>query len=343
MRALVIREHGGPEVLKLEDRPVPEPGPGEARVAVRAAALNHLDTWVRRGIPGVTFPLPIVPGCDGAGIVDALGPGAAGAKVGDRVSIAPGIGCGHCEACAAGRDSLCRRYGILGETRDGTCAERVVVPARNLIPMPEGQSFEEAAAWPLTFLTAWHMLTRRVELRPGETVLIHAAGSGVSAAAIPMSRLLGAVVIATAGSDAKCARALELGAHHAVNYETASFSDEVRRITAKRGVDAIVNHVGAKTFEADVKLLVKGGRLVTCGATGGYEMKTDFRLVFFKSLSILGSTMGSLGEVHELARLIAHGKLRPTIDSTFPLEQAAAAHARLAERAVFGKVVLRVA
>lgn len=342
MKAVVVRQHGDVDSLLLEDRPTPQPGPGEVRVAVKAAALNHLDVWVRRGVPGHTFPLPIIPGCDGAGLVDALGPGVASVRPGDRVAIAPGFGCGLCESCASGQDQLCRHYGIFGETRDGTNAEYVVIPARNCIPMPEGQRFEEAAAWPLAFLTAWHMLTRRVALRPGETLLVHAAGSGVSAAAIAMGKLLGATVIATAGSDAKCARAREIGADHAVNYESQDFAAEVRRFTQKRGVDAIVNHVGAKTFEADVRLLAKGGRLVTCGATAGFEMKTDFRLVFFKGLSILGSTMGSLGEVHELARLIAARKLAPVVDSVFPLERVRDAHRRVGERAVFGKVVLTV-
>lgn len=342
MKAVVIREHGDVDRLRIEERPEPQPGPGEARVRLRAAALNHLDLWVRRGVPGHTFPLPIVPGCDGAGVVDAVGPGVVNVKSGDRVALAPGFGCGACEACAHGQDQLCRRYGILGESRDGTNAEAIVVPARNCLAMPEGQSFEEAAAWPLAFLTAWHMLTRRLELRPGETVLIHAAGSGVSAAAIPMAKLLGCTVIATVGSDAKIPKALALGADHCIPYETQDFAEAVRKFTSKRGVDAVVNHVGAKTFEADVRLLVKGGRLVTCGATGGFEMKTDFRLVFFKSLSILGSTMGSLGELHELARLIAAKKLAPIVDSVFPLERVQEAHRRVGERAVFGKVVLSI-
>ncbi len=342
MRAVVVREHGGVEKLRIEERPVPEPGPGEVRVRVEAAALNHLDVWVRKGVPGHTFPLPLVPGCDGAGVVDALGAGVEAVRVGARVCLAPGIGCGLCAACAAGDDPLCRSYGILGETRDGTNAEHVVVPARNCIPMPEGQSFEEAAAWPLAALTAWHMLTRRVVLRPGETILVHAAGSGVSTMAIPMARLLGATVLATSGTKEKCERALALGAHHAIDYEAADFAAEVKRITAKRGVDAVVNHVGAKTFASDMRLLVKGGRLVTCGATAGFELATDFRLVFFKSLSILGSTMGSLGELHELRTLFASAALRPTIDSTFPLSEVGKAHARLADRAAFGKVVLRL-
>lgn len=343
MKAVVIRGHGDYDKLKIEDRAVPEPGFGEVRVAVKAAALNHLDIWVRRGVPGHTFPLPIIPGCDGAGIIDQIGAGVSNVKVGDRVALAPGYNCNVCELCTSGRDQLCRNYGILGEMRDGTCAEFICVPARNCLLMPADQDFTVAAAWPLTFLTAWHMLTKRVALRPGETILIHAAGSGVSVASIAIAKLLGAQIIATAGSDAKCKKALELGADHAVNYETSDFAAEVKKITNKRGVDAIVNHVGAKTFEADVKLLVKGGKLVTCGATAGFDLKTDFRLVFFKSLSILGSTMGPLGELHELARLMRQGKLSPVIDSIFTMDDVQNAHRRLAERSVFGKVVLKIA
>jgi NADPH:quinone reductase-like Zn-dependent oxidoreductase len=284
----------------------------------------------------------LIPGCDGAGVVDAVGPGVANVKPGDRVSLAPGFSCGACEPCALGQDQLCRRYGILGETRDGTNAEKIVVPARNCFVMPEWQSFEEGAAWPLAFLTAWHMLTRRLQVRAGETILVHAAGSGVSSAAIPMAKLLGCTVFTTVGSDVKIPKALALGADHCIPYETQDYADAVRKLTGKRGVDAVVNHVGAKTFESDVKLLVKGGRLVTCGATSGFELKTDFRLVFFKSLSILGSTMGSLGEVHELSRLVALKKLAPVVDSVFPLERVRDAHRRLDERAVFGKVVLTI-
>ncbi|MFN0205660.1 MAG: zinc-binding dehydrogenase [Planctomycetota bacterium] len=342
MKAVVVREHGDYDKLLIEDRPAPEPGFGEVRVAVKAAALNHLDIWVRRGVPGHTFPLPIIPGCDGAGIIDKIGGGVLNVKVGDRVALAPGYSCNVCELCTSGQDQLCRNYGILGEMRDGTCAEYICVPARNCLIMPGDQDFTIAAAWPLTFLTAWHMLTKRVLLKPGETILIHAAGSGVSAASIAIAKLLGAQIIATVGSDAKCTKALELGADFAVNYETSDFAAEVKKITNKRGVDAIVNHVGAKTFEADVKLLVKGGKLVTCGATAGFELKTDFRLVFFKSLSILGSTMGPLGELHELARLMRQKKLSPVIDSIFTMDNVQNAHRRLGERGVFGKVVLKI-
>lgn len=340
MRAVVIREHGDYDRLLLEERPVPEPGPGEVRIAVRAAALNHLDTWVRRGVPGHTFPLPLIPGCDGAGVVDAVGPGVTSRAVGDEVFLAPGIGCGTCEVCADGDDMLCRHYGILGETRDGTCAELVTVPARNALPKPKNLSFVQAAAFPLTFLTAWHMLVHRAHLRPGEFVLVQAAGSGVGVAAIQIAKSFSATVIATAGSAEKCERAKELGADVVVNYTRDDFVKVVRQVTGKRGVGVAIDHVGEPTIARSIQCLEKGGRLVTCGATGGFQLATDLRLVFFKSLSILGSTMGSLGELHDLARMIEAGRLVPVIHAELPLSNIQDAHRILGEREVFGKVVV---
>jgi len=340
LRAIAIREHGGPEVLRFETRPVPEPGPREIRVRVRAVGLNHLDLWVRNGVPGHTFPLPIVPGCDVAGTVDALGPGASGFSVGDDVVVAPGISCGRCLACRAGDDALCRDYGILGESRDGGCQEQLIVSDVSVFAKPSSLSWEQAAAVPLTFLTAWHMLKGRARVQPGEYVLVHAAGSGVSAAAIQIAALLGARIITTAGSDAKCARGLELGAEEAVNYRATDFAKEVRRWTGGRGVDVVVDHVGTDTFERSLRCLAKGGRYVTCGATSGFELKTDFRLVFFKSLSILGSTMGGGHELATVLALVASGRLRPIVDRVLPLEQISEAHRILAAREVFGKVVL---
>ena len=340
MRAVVIREHGGPEVLRFEERPVTEPGPREVRVRVRAVGLNHLDLWVRNGVSGHSFPLPIVPGCDVVGVVDALGPGAQGFAAGDDVVVAPGLSCGRCLSCRAGEDALCRSYGILGESRDGGCQECLIVPDLGLFPKPQGLDWTQAAAVPLTFLTAWHMLKARARVQPGEQVLVHAAGSGVSAAAIQIAALLGARVLATAGTDEKCAGALALGAAEAINYRATDFAREVRRITGGRGVDVVVDHVGADTFERSLRCLVKGGRYVTCGATSGFELKTDFRLVFFKSLSILGSTMGGGHELATVLSLVASGRLRPIVDRVYPLEQIADAHRRLTSREAFGKVVL---
>jgi len=305
--------------------------------------VNHLDLWVRNGVPGHSFPLPIVPGCDVAGTVDALGAGAMGVAVGDEVVVAPGVSCGRCLSCRSGEEALCRGYGILGESRDGGCQEHVVVPDIALFPKPQSLGWAHAAAIPLTFLTAWHMLKTRARVEPGERVLVHAAGSGVSAAAIQIGVLLGARVIATAGTEKKCAQARALGAEEAVNYRTTDFAPEVRRWSGGSGIDVVVDHVGADTFERSLRCLVKGGRYVTCGATSGFELKTDFRLVFFKSLSILGSTMGSAHELATVLALVASGRLGPVVDRVLPLEQIADAHRLLASREVFGKVVLSVA
>jgi NADPH:quinone reductase-like Zn-dependent oxidoreductase len=344
MRAVVVREHGGLEKLRFEDVPTPAPGPCEVRVALRAAALNHLDVWVRKGVPGHAFPLPLVPGCDGAGVVDALGPGARERREGERVLLAPGLSCGACPACAAGDDSLCRRYGILGETRDGTCATHVVVPERNAIPIPAALSFEEAAALPLATLTAWHMLEARARLRAGESVLVLAAGSGVSTAAIRVARVLGAGrVIAAATGAEKVAKACALGADDGIDLSKEDLATRVRDLTGKAGVDVAVDHVGAATLPSTLRCLAKGGRVVVCGATSGPKVEVFLNLVFFKSLSILGSTMGSLGEVHRVVALAAQGRLAPVVDSVLPLSEVAEGHRRLESRLAFGKVVLDTA
>jgi NADPH:quinone reductase-like Zn-dependent oxidoreductase len=340
MRAVVIASHGGPEVLQILDRPDPEPGPGEVRVRIHAAALNHLDLWVRQGVPGVRYPLPLIPGCDGSGIVDALGPGVGDLDVGAPAVLAPGLSCGHCEPCSRGDDPLCREYGILGETRDGTCADFVVVPRANVLPKPENLSFEEAAALPLPFLTAWHMLVARARLRPGETVLVHAAGSSVSTAAIQIAALFGARVLVTAGSDDKLKRAAELGAEAGVNYRTHDFVEDVRRLTGKRGVDVIVDHIGQDTWAKNIQCLTKGGRLVICGNTSGREGVTSLPHVFFKSLSLLGSTMGSRSELFEILRLVEREELFPVIHEVLPMSRVGDGHRLLEERRVFGRVVL---
>ena len=341
MKCVVVREHGGLEALRLEEKPLPEPGPGRARVRVEAVALNHLDIWVRRGVPGHPFPLPITPGCDIAGTVDALGPGASVSfMAGDRALVAPGVSCGACGECARGADNLCRGYGILGETCDGGCAEYADVPARNLLPYPKGLPPEQAAALPLAFLTAWHMVVERTRVRAGEDVLVHAGGSGVSSAAIQIAKVLGARVLTTVGSEAKAAKARALGADEVILHREKDFAAEVRRLTAKRGVDVIVDHVGPDTWEGNIRSLARGGRLVFCGSTSGFEVKTDTRFVFFKNLSILGSTMGSRGELYEVLRLVEAGRLRPVVDSVLPLSEVAEGHRRLEAREVFGKVVL---
>jgi NADPH:quinone reductase-like Zn-dependent oxidoreductase len=273
--------------------------------------------------------------------VDATGPGVPAARAGERVVLAPGHACGSCPACASGRDHLCRHYGIFGETRDGTCAEKIVVPARNAIPIPATLAFEPAAAFPLAYLTAWHMLVARAELRPGETVLVHAAGSGVSTAAIQVARLLGAGrVLATTSTPAKAERARALGADEVIDYAREDVPARVRALTGRAGADVVVDHVGAATLAGSIRCLAKGGRVVTCGATSGREAAIDLNPVFFKSLALLGSTMGSLGEVHDVLAQVVAGRLSPVIDAVLPLSRVAEGHRRLEAREVFGKIVL---
>ena len=341
MRAVLIREHGGLDRLEIAECPEPDT-PRQAVVNVRAVALNHLDVWLRRGVPGHTFPLPMIPGSEVSGIVEAVPAGFGSILPGDEVIVAPGISCGVCIACTSGRDNLCRSFGILGESENGGCAEKISVPVRNLIPKPASLSFVEAAAVPLDFLTSWHMLVARAALRPGETVLIHAGGSGVGSAAIQIAKLWGATVIATVGSREKESPARELGADEVIFYREADFAAEVRKLTGRRGADVVFEHVGADTFEGSMKSLARGGRLVTCGATTGAEVKINLRVVFFKLLSILGSTMGSIGELHEIMKHVNSGRLRPVVARVLPLDQVGEGHRLLEDREVFGKVVLEV-
>ena len=321
MHGFRIDRHGGPEVLEWRELPDPRPREDEALVRVRACALNHLDLWVRNGVPGHTYPLPLVPGSEIAGDVVEVGECVRGFTAGDPVLIAPGVSCGVCPRCLAGEDPLCREYGILGETRDGGYAELIAVPGRNLLPLPKGLSPVEAASLPLAFLTAWHMLVGRARLQPLEDVLVHAAGSGVSSAAIQVARLLGArTIIATASSAAKLERARELGATHTVNYADADFVRATKAATGGKGADVVIDHVGGEVFERSLKALAWGGRIVLCGATASGEATVNLRAVFFKSLSILGSTMGSLGELKALLRHVEEGRLRPVVDRTYPLD-----------------------
>ena len=340
MRAAVVHEHGGVDKIVIEQRPVPEPPAGKVRLRVKACGINHLDLWVRRGVPGHPFPLPMILGCDFAGVVDAVGDGVTNAAVGDEVAVAPGFSCGTCRRCLAGDDNLCPKYGIFGEMADGGCADYAVVPAANLLPKPPSMSFEEAAAFPLVFQTAWHMLVARCRVRPGETVLVHAAGSGVGSAAVQIAKLWGATVIATASSDAKLELARRLGADHVINYREKDFAREVRGLTDKRGADIVFEHTGEATFPGSVKSLAWGGRLVTCGATSGFAGRFDLRMLFFKSLSFLGSTMGSRAELFEVIQHMEAGRLRPVIDRVMPLDQIRDAHTVLENREQFGKVVL---
>lgn len=344
MRGFRIDRHGGPEVLELhDDLPDPVPAADEVLVRVAACALNHLDLWVRNGVPGHQFPLPLVPGSEIAGEVVAVGSAVRGIAVGMPTLVAPGVSCGSCARCQAGQDQLCPHYGILGEHRDGGYAELVAVPARNILPLPAGLSYTQAAALPLVFLTAWHMVVGRAALAAGETILIHAAGSGVSSAAIQIARHHQAGrILVTAGSAAKLAKARELGADVTINYQSEDFVKRVRAETSGRGVDVVIDHIGGEIFERSLKLLAPGGRIVLCGATAGPTATINLRALFFKNLSILGSTMGSLGELRELLALVARGALVPVIDSTYPLAEARAAQEALGRREQFGKIVLEI-
>ncbi len=342
MKAIVFSTHGGPEVLKFTDAPDPAIRPNEVLVRVKACALNHLDLWVRRGIPNVPIPLPHIPGSDVAGEIAQIGADVTTVRVGQKVVLAPGVTCGKCPACVAGLDNHCRQFANLGYLIDGGCAEFVRVPEVNCLPYPENLTFEEAASIPLVFQTAWHMLLARAELQPGEDVLILGAGSGVGSAAIQVAKFFGARVIATAGSDEKLQKAKQLGADHLINHKTQKIRDEVRRITSKRGVDVVFEHVGTATWDDSFASLALGGRLVTCGATTGYDAKVDLRFLFSRQLSLLGSYMGTKSELHSVMRLVASGRFQPIVDRIFPLAACAEAHAYLESGSQFGKVVLAV-
>lgn len=340
MKAIVFHQHGGPEVLKYTDVAEPAIRPNEVLVRVKACALNHLDLWVRGGITGVPIPLPHIPGSDVAGEVAQVGAEVTTVRVGQKVVLAPGVTCGKCAACIAGQDNRCRQFSNLGYMIDGGCAEFVRVPEVNCLPYPENLSWEEAASIPLVFQTAWHMLLARAELQPGEDVLVLGAGSGVGTAAIQIAKFFGARVLATAGSEEKLQKAKELGADHLINHKTQKIREEVRRITGKRGVDVVFEHVGTATWDDSLASLAPSGRLVTCGATTGYDAKIDLRFLFSRQLSLLGSYMGTKSELHSVMRLVATGRLKPVVDRIFPLAEAAAAHAYLESGSQFGKVVL---
>ena len=342
MKAIVFDSHGGPDVLKYTDVPEPTLRPTDVLVRVKACALNHLDLWVRRGIPGVPIPLPHIPGSDISGEIVQIGADVTTVRVGQKVVLAPLVSCGKCTACVAGLDNHCRQATNLGYMIDGGCAEFVRAPEVNCLPYPERLTFEEAASIPLVFQTAWHMLIARAELQPGEDILVLGAGSGVGSAAIQIGKFFGARVIATAGSDEKLAKAKEFGANHLINHKTQKIRDEVRRITNKRGVDVVFEHVGTATWDDSLASLASGGRLVTCGATTGYDAKVDLRFLFSRQLSLLGSYMGAKSELHTVMKLVAAGRLKPIVDRVFPLAEAAAAHAYLESGSQFGKVVLRV-
>ncbi|HEX8131750.1 MAG TPA: zinc-binding dehydrogenase [Pyrinomonadaceae bacterium] len=340
MKATIFRQHGGAEVLEYADVDEPRIRANEVLVEVRACALNHLDVWARKGLPGIEIPLPHILGNDIAGVVREAGEVVDWVKPGDEVLLQPGVSCGHCADCLRGRDNLCLSYDMLGYRRDGGYAQLVAAPAVNVIPKPQSLSWEEAAALPLVTVTAWHMLVTRAAVQPGEDVLIHAAGSGVGSVGIQIAKLRGARVIATAGSDEKLEKARALGADDVVNYTHADWPKEVRRLTHKKGVEVVFEHTGAETWPGSISALARDGRLVTCGATSGYDARTDLRQVFYRHLSLLGSFMGSKAELLDAMKFVERGQIRAVVDRALPLAEARRAHELLEDRAQFGKLVL---
>jgi NADPH:quinone reductase-like Zn-dependent oxidoreductase len=342
MNAVRFHEHGGTDVLRYEQAPDPVARPGHVVVRVAACALNHLDLWQRRGLDRVTLPMPHISGADVSGTIDEVGEGLTDLVVGQRVMLQPGLSCGRCRACLSGADDRCPRYDVLGYQSEGGYAERVAVPAANIIPLPDHIDFVSAAAFPLTFLTAWHMLFAGGRLEADSTVLVVAAGSGVGQAAIQIAKSVRARVIATARGEDKCARARALGAAEVIDSRVEDIAKTVKALTDKRGVDIVIDHVGVATWEASVRSLARGGRFVTCGATTGHQASLDLRHLFARQLTFVGSYMGAKVELLRAADGFFHGLYAPVIDSTFPLDSAREAHDRLETGNQFGKVVLVV-
>jgi NADPH:quinone reductase-like Zn-dependent oxidoreductase len=343
LRALTLTATGSFEHLAVMDLPAPEVGaPDQVRVRIHSAALNHLDLWVATGIPGITYRFPHIVGSDGAGVVERCGPEVTRVRTGDRVLINPGISCGACEWCLAGEQPLCAQFHILGEHIPGAAAEYVVVPERNLARVPAGMPWGQAAGFPLATLTAWRMLRTRARLAAGETVLIWGIGGGVALAALKIAKLVGARAIVTSSSDRKLARARELGADVTLNHATEDVVQEVRRLTARRGVEVVVDSVGETTWEQSLRCLARLGRLVTCGGTSGHRLQIDLRRLFWYQWTILGSTMGSDEDFRQVTALAATGELWPEVDATFPLARGREAYERLGHGEQLGKLVIEV-
>jgi len=338
MKAVRIHQFGGPEVLQYEDTPEPVLRKDQVLVRVKACAMNHLDLWVRKGLPKIQ--LPHIPGSDVAGEIVEVGEYATGLRPGQRVLLVPMSFCNHCAQCTAGRQNMCPEFTVLGNAVDGGDCELLAVPAVNVIPIPDSLSFNDAASVPLVFLTAFHMLTGRASIRPGQTVLVLGANSGVGIAAIQIAKLFNATVIATAGNDQKIAKARELGADHVIDHYRQKISEEVRKITRKEGVDIVIEHVGPATWDESIKSLKPGGTLVTCGGTTGPEVKIDLRVLFARHISLLGSYMGTVGELNEVLKHVFAGKVKPVVDRTFPLKDVRAAHEYMEKSEMFGKIVL---
>jgi NADPH:quinone reductase-like Zn-dependent oxidoreductase len=343
MRAVTIRAHGGPEVVRLQDLPEPRPGPGDVVLEVRAAAINHLDIWVRNGRPGMALRFPHVLGSDAAGVVAETGPGVVDLGPGQEVLLNPALWCGRCEWCLRGEQSECPDFTLLGLGRPGTFAERVAAPASCVHPKPAHLNFAQAAALPLAHVTAWRMLLARGALGPGETVLIHGIGGGVALAALRFAKAFGARVFVTSSSDEKLARARSLGADHALNYRAEpDVAKWVRGETAGRGVDLVLDTVGAATWAADFAAVRRGGRIVLCGVTTGPRAETPLNVLYWNQVSVLGSTMGAAEDFRRMLRWVGETRFEPVLDSVRPLAEAPAALRQMEAGAQFGKIVLQV-
>lgn len=342
MKAAIIREHGEVDALEVADIAEPKPAAGEVLVKILCAGLNHLDIWVRKGRPGASLQMPHVMGSDAVGVVEAIGHGVKDVKAGDEVVVYPGLGCGQCDACHRGEVSLCPSFGIVGFQRPGTFAEKVVLPAGNVYPRPAHLSDEEAGGFVLTYLTAWRMLMTRAETKPGDRVLIHGIGGGVAVSALQLAKYAGAEVIVTSSSDEKLARAAEMGADAGINYRKEDVAERVRELTGGRGVDVVIDAVGAATWPINLTVVRKGGRVVLCGITTGAVAETDLQLVYWKQLTLMGSTLGSAADIHQMLRAVEVGGLRPVVDEVFPLEAVQEATKKMEAGKQLGKLVLKV-
>ncbi len=342
MKAIYYEKHGGADVLKFGERPDPVTRPGTVKIDVHASSLNHIDVFLRGGLPGITIPLPHIPGCDAAGVVREVGEGVTSVRVGDRILMNPSIVCGKCEFCLRGDATLCIHYQLVGETMSGCCCEQIVIPAENAIPIPDSMSFVDAASVPLVFTTAWRMLITRGRLRAGEDVLILGATAGVGIACIQIAKVAGARIFAAASSPEKLSLAKELGADVLIDYSQEDFSKRIREETGKRGVDVVVDYVGKDTWVKSLRTLSRGGRLVTCGATTGYNPEEDLRHIFFRQLEVIGSTMGSRNELMAPLKLIWAGRMKPVVGAVYALKDTADAHRVMEERRVMGKIVVKI-
>ena len=341
MKAVQFADHGDRDVIEYGEFPEPDPDRGEVLVDVKAGALNHLDVWTRRGMPGIDVEMPHIPGSDAAGVVEAVGEGVTRFEPGDHVAVSAGVSCGNCEFCRNGEESLCVSFHIIGEHVRGVHAEKASVPAENLVPVPDGVDWEVAGSASLVFQTAWRMLQTRADIEAGEKVLVLGASGGVGHAAVQIADHAGCEVFATASTEEKLAHAEDCGADHVIDYEANDFADEIAALTGKRGVDVVVDHVGEATYPNSLKSMAKGGRLVTCGATTGPNPGAGLNRIFWNQLSVIGSTMATPGEVDDVLDLVWDGTFEPRVRETLPMSEAARAHEMIENREGFGKVVVK--